>query len=77
MKCFMRLEILEFNLFIGVETSTEDIEVAVNEIFEQKKSIIVEQRYRTNGLFFFISPSNIYLVLLLFFTCNRNDPSAC
>lgn len=33
---------------VGVETSTEDIEVAVNEIFEQKKSVIVEQRYRTN-----------------------------
>ncbi|KZV38221.1 glutaminyl-tRNA synthetase-like [Dorcoceras hygrometricum] len=33
---------------VGVETSTEDIEVAVDEIFEEKKSIILEQRYRTN-----------------------------
>ncbi|XP_073295082.1 glutamine--tRNA ligase, cytoplasmic [Primulina huaijiensis] len=33
---------------VGVETSTEDIEAAINDIFEQKKSVIVEQRYRTN-----------------------------
>ncbi|KAL3510761.1 hypothetical protein ACH5RR_030162 [Cinchona calisaya] len=33
---------------VGLEVSTEDIELAVNEIFEEKKSMILEQRYRTN-----------------------------
>lgn len=29
----------------------EDIKMAVNEVFEEKKPKIVEQRYRTNGAF--------------------------
>ncbi|KAL3507020.1 hypothetical protein ACH5RR_032402 [Cinchona calisaya] len=33
---------------VGVEVSAEDIELAVNEVFEEKKSMILEQRYRTN-----------------------------
>lgn len=33
---------------VGVEVSLEDIENTVNEIFEEKKSAILEQRYRTN-----------------------------
>lgn len=39
---------------VGVEVSAEDINLAVNEVFEEKKSMILEQRYRTNGLFIFI-----------------------
>ncbi|KAL2485078.1 glutamine-tRNA ligase [Abeliophyllum distichum] len=33
---------------VGVEVSAEDIESAVNEIFEENKAVILEQRYRTN-----------------------------
>ncbi|KAI3467073.1 hypothetical protein Pfo_023736 [Paulownia fortunei] len=33
---------------VGVEVSLEDIENAVDEIFEENKAVIVEQRYRTN-----------------------------
>ncbi|XP_059655493.1 glutamine--tRNA ligase, cytoplasmic-like [Cornus florida] len=33
---------------VGVEVSAEDIELTVNEIFEQRKNAILEQRYRTN-----------------------------
>ncbi|XP_028757910.1 glutamine--tRNA ligase-like [Neltuma alba] len=33
---------------IGVEVSLEEIEQTVNEVVEEKKSTIVEQRYRTN-----------------------------
>ncbi|GER44402.1 glutamine--tRNA ligase [Striga asiatica] len=33
---------------VGVEVTIEDIEHAVNEIFEENKAVIVEQRYRTN-----------------------------
>ncbi|CDP00642.1 unnamed protein product [Coffea canephora] len=33
---------------VGVEVSAEDINLAVNEVFEEKKSMILEQRYRTN-----------------------------
>ncbi|KAJ0725690.1 putative glutamine--tRNA ligase [Helianthus annuus] len=33
---------------VGVEVSEEDIEHAVNEVFEEKESAIKEQRYRTN-----------------------------
>ncbi|KAL0463565.1 UNVERIFIED_CONTAM: Glutamine--tRNA ligase, cytoplasmic [Sesamum latifolium] len=33
---------------VGVEVSLEDIERAVDEIFEENKAVIVEQRYRTN-----------------------------
>ncbi|KAA8532692.1 hypothetical protein F0562_032725 [Nyssa sinensis] len=33
---------------IGVEVSAKDIELAVNEIFEENKIAILEQRYRTN-----------------------------
>lgn len=43
-----KIEDFEAACGVGVETSTEDIEVAVNEIFEQKNYVIVEQRYRTN-----------------------------
>ncbi|KAH6771455.1 glutamine-tRNA ligase [Perilla frutescens var. hirtella] len=33
---------------VGVEVSEEDIEHAVDEIFEENKAVILEQRYRTN-----------------------------
>lgn len=33
---------------VGVEVSEEDIEHAVDEIFEDNKAVILEQRYRTN-----------------------------
>ncbi|KAL8470684.1 hypothetical protein ACS0TY_033305 [Phlomoides rotata] len=33
---------------VGIEVSLEDIEHAVNDIFEETKTLIVEQRYRTN-----------------------------
>ncbi|CAI9096164.1 OLC1v1032248C1 [Oldenlandia corymbosa var. corymbosa] len=33
---------------VGVEVSAEDIKDAVNEVFEENKSTILEQRYRTN-----------------------------
>ncbi|KVI02564.1 Aminoacyl-tRNA synthetase, class I, conserved site-containing protein [Cynara cardunculus var. scolymus] len=33
---------------VGVEVSVEDMERTVNEIFEERKSAILEQRYRTN-----------------------------
>lgn len=33
---------------VGMEVSVEEIELAVNEIFEEKKPTILEQRYRTN-----------------------------
>ena len=33
----------------GVEVSAEDIEKAAEKVFEENKSAIVEQRYRTNG----------------------------
>ncbi|KAM7271466.1 hypothetical protein ACFE04_030680 [Oxalis oulophora] len=33
---------------VGIEVSLEDIEQTVNEIFDEKKSLILEQRYRTN-----------------------------
>jgi hypothetical protein len=33
----------------GVEVSAEEIEQAVNEVFEKNKNVILEQRYRTNG----------------------------
>ncbi|EYU33108.1 hypothetical protein MIMGU_mgv1a018809mg, partial [Erythranthe guttata] len=33
---------------IGVEISLEDIKKVVNEIFEESKAVILEQRYRTN-----------------------------
>ncbi|KAL0424729.1 UNVERIFIED_CONTAM: Glutamine--tRNA ligase, cytoplasmic [Sesamum radiatum] len=36
------------NFSTGVEVSLEDIERAVDEIFEENKAVIVEQRYRTN-----------------------------
>ncbi|XP_075481524.1 glutamine--tRNA ligase, cytoplasmic [Primulina tabacum] len=44
----MKVDDFEAACGVGVETSTEDIEVVVDEIFEEKKSIILEQRYRTN-----------------------------
>nr|GMD16762.1 glutamine--tRNA ligase-like isoform X1 [Ipomoea batatas] len=34
---------------VGVEVSIEDIELLVNDIFEENKPKILEQRYRTNG----------------------------
>ncbi|GFP85363.1 glutamine--tRNA ligase [Phtheirospermum japonicum] len=33
---------------VGIEVSLEDIEHAADEIFEENKAVIVEQRYRTN-----------------------------
>lgn len=33
----------------GVEVSVEEIEKTVNEVFEERKNEILEQRYRTNG----------------------------
>jgi glutaminyl-tRNA synthetase len=33
----------------GIEVSEEEIERAVNEVFEENKNVILEQRYRTNG----------------------------
>ena len=33
----------------GVEVSVEEIEKTVNEVFEEHKNEILEQRYRTNG----------------------------
>lgn len=33
----------------GVEVSSEDIELTVNEVFEENKNTILELRYRTNG----------------------------
>ncbi|XP_065631931.1 glutamine--tRNA ligase [Quercus suber] len=33
---------------VGVEVSVEEIEQAVNEVFEENKNVILEQRYRTN-----------------------------
>lgn len=33
---------------VGVEVSGEEIERAVNEVFEESKNVILEQRYRTN-----------------------------
>lgn len=44
-------------LATGVEVSTADIERTVDEMFEEKKSVILEQRYRTNGEFKF---PNVY-----------------
>nr|GEX88384.1 glutamine--tRNA ligase-like [Tanacetum cinerariifolium] len=46
-------ENLDINKFeeacgVGIEVSLEDIERTVDEIFEEKKSAIIEQRYRTN-----------------------------
>ena len=35
--------------YAGVEVSEEDIEKSVDEIFEENKAVILEQRYRTNG----------------------------
>ncbi|GMP83350.1 hypothetical protein CsSME_00037294 [Camellia sinensis var. sinensis] len=35
---------------VGVEVSVEDIEHTVTEIFEEHKNVILEQRYRTNGV---------------------------
>lgn len=42
---------IDFHLFLqpGVEVSVEEIEQAVNEVFEENKNVILEQRYRTNG----------------------------
>ena len=47
--CFFRD--IDFHLFLqpGVEVSVEEIEQAVNEVFEENKNVILEQRYRTNG----------------------------
>ncbi|KAL6571056.1 Glutamine--tRNA ligase, cytoplasmic [Orobanche gracilis] len=36
---------------VGVEVSLEDIEHVIDQIFEENKAVIVEQRYRTNVLF--------------------------
>lgn len=36
----------------GIEVSLEDMEKTVNDIFEENKKAIIEQRYRTNGMCF-------------------------
>ena len=40
------------NTFLsGIEVSNEEIERTVGEIFEESKTLILEQRYKTNGLY--------------------------
>ncbi|KAF4356080.1 hypothetical protein G4B88_015360 [Cannabis sativa] len=43
-----KLEDFEEACGVGVEVSAEEIERTVNEVFEESKSVILEQRYRTN-----------------------------
>ncbi|KAK4605936.1 hypothetical protein RGQ29_000287 [Quercus rubra] len=44
----LRLNEFEEACGVGVEVSVEEIEQAVNEVFEENKNVILEQRYRTN-----------------------------
>ncbi|KAK4430229.1 Glutamine--tRNA ligase, cytoplasmic [Sesamum alatum] len=44
----LKIDDFEAACGVGVEVSLEDIERAVDEIFEENKAVIVEQRYRTN-----------------------------
>ncbi|KAL0396773.1 UNVERIFIED_CONTAM: Glutamine--tRNA ligase, cytoplasmic [Sesamum calycinum] len=44
----LKIDDFEAACGVGVEVSLEDIECAVDEIFEENKAVIVEQRYRTN-----------------------------
>ncbi|KAI4369007.1 hypothetical protein MLD38_017502 [Melastoma candidum] len=43
-----KLDAFEESCGVGVEVSAEEIELVVGEVFAEKKSIILEQRYRTN-----------------------------
>ncbi|KAG6715074.1 hypothetical protein I3842_05G231900 [Carya illinoinensis] len=43
-----KLDALEEACGVGVEVSAEDIEQAVNDVFEENKNLILEKRYRTN-----------------------------
>ncbi|KAI4373280.1 hypothetical protein MLD38_011419 [Melastoma candidum] len=43
-----KLDVLDQACGVGVEVSAEEIELAVGEVFDEKRSIILEQRYRTN-----------------------------
>ncbi|KAM6602422.1 hypothetical protein CsatA_022031 [Cannabis sativa] len=43
-----KLEDFEVACGVGVEVSAEEIERTVNEVFEESKGVILEQRYRTN-----------------------------
>uniref|UniRef100_A0A2N9FPW4 glutamine--tRNA ligase n=1 Tax=Fagus sylvatica TaxID=28930 RepID=A0A2N9FPW4_FAGSY len=43
-----KLDEFEAACGVGVEVSAEEIEQAVNEVFEKNKNVILEQRYRTN-----------------------------
>ncbi|WCJ20314.1 Glutamine--tRNA ligase [Euphorbia peplus] len=44
----LKLDVFEEACGVGVEVPVEDIESTVNEVFEQNKESILEQRYRTN-----------------------------
>ncbi|KAL1531838.1 glutamine--tRNA ligase [Salvia divinorum] len=44
----LKIDEFEAACGVGVEVSEEDIEHAVDEIFEENKAVILEQRYRTN-----------------------------
>ncbi|KAG7981084.1 hypothetical protein I3843_05G214200 [Carya illinoinensis] len=43
-----KLDAFEEACGVGVEVSVEDIEQAVNDVFEENKNLILEKRYRTN-----------------------------
>ena len=43
---------IHFILLTGIEVSLQYMEKIVNDIFEEHKNTIVEQRYRTNGMHF-------------------------
>ncbi|XP_047943479.1 glutamine--tRNA ligase, cytoplasmic [Salvia hispanica] len=44
----LKIDDFEAACGVGVEVSEEDIEKSVDEIFEENKAVILEQRYRTN-----------------------------
>ncbi|XP_042000609.1 glutamine--tRNA ligase, cytoplasmic-like [Salvia splendens] len=44
----LKIDEFEAACGVGVEVSEEDIEKSVDEIFEENKTVILEQRYRTN-----------------------------
>lgn len=48
-------------MVIGVEVSEHDIKCIVDEMFKEKESAITEQRYRTNGEFYFHNASKAIL----------------
>ncbi|KAG6410353.1 hypothetical protein SASPL_128411 [Salvia splendens] len=47
----LKIDEFEAACGVGVEVSEEDIEKSVDEIFEENKTVILEQRYRTNGCY--------------------------